>query len=44
MRPRKKYCLFPVMVLKNRVGIRLVKKIFCTIFLVKNVCSMNVLH
>ena len=41
LRPRKKYCLFPVQSEKNRVG-RSVK--FSFIFLVKNVCFMHVLR
>ena len=44
LRPKKINCLFPVTVRKkNRVG-RSVKKIFCIIFLVKNVCFMHVLR
>ena len=43
IRPKKRNCLFPVKVRKNRVG-RLVKNVFfCIIFLVKNVCFMHVL-
>ena len=43
-RPKKRNCLFPVMVQKNRVGRSVNIYFFLHIFLVKNVCFMHVLR
>ena len=43
IRPKKRNCLFPVTVRKNRVGRSVKIFFFALLFFVKNVCFMHVL-